>query len=55
MKKWVCPVCKAKEAAHRVICKYKGGEICEEHCFNCEWKEHITSLEHCTHPKTRKE
>ena len=52
-KKWVCPVCKAKEAAHRVICKYKGGEICEEHCEKCEYRDRVTSLGACLHPEIK--
>lgn len=54
-KEWACPVCGAKEAeGGKVICEYKGGEICAKHCFECEWKEHDTSMGHCTHPGTRK-
>lgn len=51
--KWVCPVCKAKETAHRVICKYKGGEICEEHCEKCEYRDRVTSLGACLHPEIK--
>lgn len=45
-----CPICGEALQGSRVICKYRGGEICEAHCLSCEWRESTTSLGHCVHP-----
>ena len=53
-KKWVCPVCGREERGATVICKYRGGEICAEHCEKCEYRDKQTSTGICMHPNGRK-
>lgn len=53
-KKWVCPVCGSEERGATVICKYRGGEICERHCLECEYRDKQTSAGICMHPNGRK-
>lgn len=53
-KKWVCPVCGSEERGATVICKYRGGEICERHCLECEYRDKQTSTGICMHPNGRK-
>ena len=51
--KWVCPVCGSEKHGATVICKYKGGEICAEHCEKCEYRDRVTSLGACLHPEVK--
>lgn len=52
--KWVCPICGATERpAGTVQCRYRGGEICTRHCIECEYRENVTSLGMCVHPKVK--
>lgn len=53
-KKWVCPVCGSEERGATVICKYRGGEICERHCLECKYRDKQTSTGICMHPNGRK-
>lgn len=53
-KKWVCPVCGSEERGATVICKYRGGEICERHCLECKYRDKQISTGICMHPNGRK-